>query len=276
MSTNIINPKGMPRSGAKVKVSVYAPEIIPLSLCDYPGEPSCVIFFSGCNFDCGYCQNWRLKLHSEAHLIDLEILKECLRKNRLVGACKVTGGEPLLQAGALKELGLFAKSLGLKFGIDTNGSLPGALEDLLPILDLVSLDIKTALRDEEYTRITGSPDSCTKAVNESLKMLLASGAYADLRMVIVPGFNDSESVILSVAESLRKAGYAEKAVQGKASLTFAEFVAENAGAEGLRHLKNPSAEDLRRLARTSRLERVRILHGATGLKEIEQQDKDCK
>ncbi|MCD4787282.1 MAG: 4Fe-4S cluster-binding domain-containing protein, partial [Desulfobacterales bacterium] len=27
------------------------------SLIDYPGKISCVIFLSGCNFDCPYCHN---------------------------------------------------------------------------------------------------------------------------------------------------------------------------------------------------------------------------
>lgn len=250
------------------KVGVYAPEIIPLSLCDYPGEPACVIFFSGCNYDCGYCQNWRLKRRSEEHLIDLDILKESLQKNRLVSACKVTGGEPLLQPNALRELALFAKSLGLKFGIDTNGSLPWALRDLLPLLDLVSLDLKTTLEEAEYRRMTSSPAPCPGAVKESLRLLLASGAYADLRMVVLPGFNDSESVVLAVARTLGEEGYGEKAKAGKASFTFAEFIPENAAAEELRCVRNPSVEMLCHLARISGLDKVRISHRVVGLKEI--------
>jgi len=246
------------------KLRVFAPEILPLSLCDYLGEPACVIFFSGCNYDCGYCQNWRLKARSKEHLVNIDKIKESIRKNRLITACKVTGGEPLLQLEALSELGRFVKSLGLKFGIDTNGSLPDSLKVLLPTLDLVSIDIKTALTEKNYRKITGVGKPCVDAVRRSLEIIISSNAYADVRMVVIPGYNDSEEVVRSVGGSLRSLGYEEKARRGMASLTLVEFVSENAYPEEFRKLKNPSAEDLRSLALASCLPNARITHRAAG------------
>jgi len=252
------------------KLRVFAPEILPLSLCDYLGEPACVIFFSGCNYDCGYCQNLRLKARSKEHLVDIDKIKESIMKNRLITACKVTGGEPLLQLEALSELGRFVKSLGLKFGIDTNGSLPDSLQVLLPILDLVSIDIKTALDEEEYRKITGVGKPCVDAVRRSLEIVMSSNVYADVRMVVIPGYNDSERVVLSVDGSLRSLGYEEKARRGMTSFTLVEFVPENAYVEEFRRLKNPSAGDLRSLALVSGLPNVRITHRAVGFyKKVE-------
>jgi pyruvate formate lyase activating enzyme len=259
------------------KVRVFAPEILPLSLCDYLGEPACLIFFSGCNYDCGYCQNWRLKARSKEHLVDIDKIKESIRKNRLITACKVTGGEPLLQLEALSELGKFVKSLGLKFGIDTNGSLPDSLKVLIPTLDLVSIDIKTALNEGGYRKITGVGKPCVDAVRRSLEIVMSSNAYADVRMVVIPGYNDSKEVVLSVAGSLRPLGYEEKARRGMASLTLVEFVPENAKPEEFRRLKNPSAEDLRSLALASGLPNVRITHRTAGFyKEVGGEPKKKK
>jgi len=252
------------------KLRVFAPEILPLSLCDYLGEPACVIFFSGCNYDCGYCQNWRLRTMSKEHMVDIDKIKESIRKNRLVTACKVTGGEPLLQLEALSELGKFVKSLGLKFGIDTNGSLPDSLKALLPTLDLVSIDIKTALDEEEYRKITGVGRPCVDAVRRSLEIVISSNAYADVRMVVIPGYNDSKRIVLSVSGGLRSLGYEEKAGRGMASFTLVEFVPENAYPEEFRRLRNPSADQLRSLASSSGLPNVRITHRAVGFyKEVE-------
>jgi len=246
------------------KARVYAPEMVPLSLSDYRGEPTCVIFFSGCNYDCGYCQNWALREKKEEHLVELASLKEKIRNNNLITACKVSGGEPLLQPEALMELGTFAKSLGLKFAIDTNGTLPKGLGRIIGLLDLVSLDIKTALNQEEYRKISGVGRTCVEEVKESLRLILSSNAYADLRMVVIPGLNDGEAVAASIAASLRGAGYVEKALRGEASLTFVEFVPDHARLEELRRISNTPVETLKRLASLVKLPEVHISHRVLG------------
>jgi len=246
------------------KVRVYAPEMVPLSLSDWRGEPTCVIFFSGCNYGCGYCHNWALKEKKEEHLVELGRLKDEIKKNALITACKVSGGEPLLQPEALMELGRFVKSLGLKFGIDTNGTLPQALARIIGLLDLVSLDIKTALVEAEYRKISGVGKVCVEEVKESLRLVLSSKIYADLRMVVIPGWNDGEAVASSIAESLRDAGYVLKASRGEASLTLMEFVPDHAGLEMLRKASNTSVDTLRRIASQMRLPRVYLTHRVLG------------
>ena len=247
------------------KKMVYAGEIVPLSLSDYFGEPTCVIFFSGCNFECGYCQNWRLKKASEEHLTDIETIKNALMENKLVTACKVTGGEPLLQLDALLEIGRFVKSIGLKFGIDTNGSLPESLAKILPLLDLVSIDIKTELEEKEYRKVTGLTSPPVSAVIKSLEVAIRSDVYLELRMVVIPGYNDSVDTVRSISETLRDLGYEEKALKGKACFNLIEFVPENAFDEDFRRIKNPSVSLLRELALASGLRNVRISHRGLGI-----------
>lgn len=247
------------------KVKVYAPEMIPLSLSDYRGEPACVIFFSGCNYNCGYCHNWALQEKKGEHLVEVERLEEQIQKNTLITACKVSGGEPLLQPEALMEIGQFAKSIGLKFGIDTNGTLPKVLADIIGFLDLVSLDIKTALDEVEYKKVSGVEKTCMEEVKESLRLVLSSKAYADLRMVVIPGWNDSERIVSSVTSSLKDAGYLQKASRGEASLTLMEFVPENARLEILRAAANTPVETLKSIASALDLPRVHINHRALGI-----------
>lgn len=244
--------------------AAYVPEVIPLSLCDYPGEPALVIFFSGCNYRCGYCQNWKIRVREPSHLASLRRVEEILEGGRLISACKVTGGEPLLQLDPLLRIARKAKSLGYKFGIDTNGTLPDRLSALLPFLDLISIDVKTALEDAEYRRVSGVEDPMVGKVIESIKMALSSSAFVDLRMVVIPGLNDSFEIIRRIESRLKELGYSEKASKGGASFTLVEFVPENAASREYSERRNPSVEDLVRLARSMSLCNVRISHRALG------------
>ncbi len=243
---------------------VYAVEMTPVSFCDFISEPASVIFFSGCNFDCGYCQNWKLKKQLPEHLTDTSAIKDALSRNKLISACKITGGEPLLQLESLLEIGNFSKSIGLKFGIDTNGSLPDNLKQALPLLDLISLDIKAPLETSVYSRVTSIPSPDIGSIRKSLKLAIDSDAYLDLRMVVIPGYNDDVSKIGMIESELRSAGYDQKQEANKASFTIVEFLPENAHFALFHMASNPSVDKLREMASRFTIKGVRITHRALG------------
>ncbi|MCF8067284.1 MAG: anaerobic ribonucleoside-triphosphate reductase activating protein [Desulfobacterales bacterium] len=117
------------------------------SLIDFPGKTSCVLFLTGCNFDCPYCHNPDLAtgctecpagLMNDGHLAFLEE-----RKDFLDGVV-ISGGEPTLQ----KDLFLLCrqiKHLGFPVKLDTNGSRPECLKALIDeeLVDYIAMDIKT-------------------------------------------------------------------------------------------------------------------------------------
>ncbi|RLE50034.1 MAG: anaerobic ribonucleoside-triphosphate reductase activating protein [Candidatus Methanomethylicota archaeon] len=251
------------------QLKVYAPDMLSLSLVDYPKEPACVIFLSGCNLRCPYCQNWKLREAKEEDLVSLEAIMLALQRNFLVSACKITGGEPLLQADVLIELSKLVKARGLKFGVDTNGTLPESLVRLLPHVDLISIDVKSALKPESYSKIAGIDLSKAKVVvkniTKSLNLLFSyKGVYVDVRTVIIPDVNDSIDELSSIAEDLRKLGYVEKASRGEASYTLVEFVPENAYSEEFRSKRNPRADELLELASKLDLPNIHVTHRALG------------
>src|SRR5574344_2192455 len=87
-----------------------------LTLVNYPGEVACIVFTRGCNFACPFCQNSPL----------IDITKD---KGLIDGVC-ISGGEPLLQ----KDIKTFIekiKKMKLKVKLDTNGSNPKLLQELL-------------------------------------------------------------------------------------------------------------------------------------------------
>ena len=102
-----------------------------ISLQDYPGHISCIIFTQGCNLKCPFCQNSTLIPIDSNNLIDEKEILEylSLRKNILNGVT-ISGGEPTLQKD-LKDFIIKVRELGYSIKLDTNGCNPKLLKELL-------------------------------------------------------------------------------------------------------------------------------------------------
>ena len=92
------------------------------------------IFMQGCQRNCAGCHNPETHSLDGGRLIDTgEIISE-VKKNPLLDGITLTGGEPLLQIDAAKELARAAKSLGLSVWLYTGY----IFEELPPALSKVS------------------------------------------------------------------------------------------------------------------------------------------
>jgi len=171
---------------------------------DFPGHISSTVFLGGCNFRCPYCHNADLVLRPEnlpTTLLDTFICYLDMRQGWLEGVC-VSGGEPLL-APHLEELLLVIKERNLLVKLDTNGSLPGRLGELIRagLVDRVALDVKAPLeRYREVTRSTVDP----AAVSESLDLVRNSGLECTFRTTAVPELVGPEDV-RAIAQMIRGA-----------------------------------------------------------------------
>ena len=103
----------------------------------YAGKLCWFIRLAGCNLNCSYCDTKYAKQFSDGSLISIDVLVE---KALASGAeiIEVTGGEPLLQAGAV-ELCDKLLATGLTILIETNGSL---VIDKLPASVIRIMDVK--------------------------------------------------------------------------------------------------------------------------------------
>ena len=127
--------------------------IIKTSLVDYPGEVSFVIFLGGCNFKCPYCHNSSIVFkENPTYKID-DILLMLKARQKFIRAVVITGGEPTIYKEKLKELIIKIKDLGFKIKIDTNGTNPSIIKDLIDrnLLDYVAMDIKNSFSKYEMT-----------------------------------------------------------------------------------------------------------------------------
>lgn len=165
------------------------------SLIDFPGRISCVVFVTGCNFDCPYCHNPDLVQGRPASppISSLAGLMEFLHRRRgLLDGVVITGGEPSLQPD-LAEVCQEIKSLGFSIKLDTNGSRPGVLQRLLGegLLDYIAMDLKTA--PERYSPLICR--SCdVSAIRESVRLILASGLPHEFRTTCIKPLIDEAAV----------------------------------------------------------------------------------
>jgi organic radical activating enzyme len=105
----------------------------------YLGERQLFIRFFGCNLSCGFCDT-KLKRFMEYE--PQELLEEIKLYGNGAGSIAFTGGEPLLQKDFLKEVLILTRKEGYKNYLETNGTLPGELEELIDFVDVVAMDIK--------------------------------------------------------------------------------------------------------------------------------------
>ena len=184
-----------------------------VSLIDYPGEISSIIFLQGCNFKCPYCHN--------PELVDSKLFGPCLQekdvleflKTRIgkIDAVTITGGEPTIQNDLIPFIKRI-KKMGFAVKLDSNGSRPEVIQKLLSekLLDFIAMDIKAPLT--KYEKIVRVPLK-TDSIKESIKIILKAKIPHEFRTTVVQSLV-TESDILKIA----------KLISGARRYTLQKFV----------------------------------------------------
>ncbi|MDH5815985.1 MAG: anaerobic ribonucleoside-triphosphate reductase activating protein [Candidatus Nezhaarchaeota archaeon] len=196
-------------NSSKLKIRIGG--IIDISTVDWPSKICTVVFFSGCNFRCPYCQNGKLVDFSYGKSLEInEIVRAVLRSKPLIEGVVLSGGECTLQAEGLINLCKELRKSDLSIGIDTNGSMPHVLEELLErrLVDRVAIDVKAPLEPKIYGEVIGLPgqgDVVVRNVERTLELLLKSGIEVEVRFLAVPTMTCSTDYVREVAKKTRGA-----------------------------------------------------------------------
>ena len=160
-----------------------------LTLLDFPGHVACTVFLHGCNFRCPFCHNAPLVLGTDV-ISEEEILRFLKKRQGLLDGVAITGGEPLLSTG-LDALLEKIKALGYRVKLDTNGSFPARLRELIDrqLVDYVAMDIKNTR--EKYA-LTAGADGMLPAVEESVRVLLRGLIPYEFRTTVVDELHEPE------------------------------------------------------------------------------------
>ncbi|MBU0647134.1 MAG: anaerobic ribonucleoside-triphosphate reductase activating protein [Patescibacteria group bacterium] len=188
-----------------------------ISLLDYPGYLAAIIFTQGCNFRCQFCYNPQLVLpisgdnfkytgfninndqSQEDHLEYKEDDLFVFLKSRVdkLDAVVITGGEPTIHKD-LVDFIIKIKDLGFLVKLDTNGSNPEVIKELInkKLVDYFAMDIKAS--KEKYQQVAGAQVDWEK-IKESVKIIMTSNLPYEFKTTVVPEFFD-QSDIQSIGE----------------------------------------------------------------------------
>ena len=160
------------------------------SLVDYPHKVASVLYTPGCNLRCPFCHNWRIAVDPKPPFLQEAVALDILdARKKYVDAVVVSGGEPTMH----KELPKFLSKLkerSFQVKLDTNGFYPEILEECLPYVDYVALDIKTSL--QKYV-LLGAEN--TDGFQCAVKLLKTGRVAYEFRTTVVPEFVTEEDVL---------------------------------------------------------------------------------
>ena len=171
---------------------------VGVSLSDWDGKVSSVIFLPHCNLRCPFCYNKSLVLHpEEMPTIPFVQVENYLEANQeWIDGVVITGGEPTLHED-LPFLCEKIKKTGFEVKVDTNGTNPKVISRLMErgLVDSVAMDVKTQLNKEKYSAACGlNAAPFLKRISETIKILLIDAVEYEFRTTLVPTLHRLEDV----------------------------------------------------------------------------------
>lgn len=162
-----------------------------------------VLFLQGCQFDCLACGNHRMMPRAPRGMRPrtvADVVADIGRDAPFLTGVTVSGGEPTTQPdfllALLAQLKADRRTTRLSRFLATNGDVaPELWEALAPLLDGVMLDLK-ALDEERHVVLTGR--SNVRAL-DSVVDLIGRGLLYEVRLLLVPGINDSDAQLRRLA-----------------------------------------------------------------------------
>jgi pyruvate formate lyase activating enzyme len=167
-----------------------------------PGSDALTFGMLGCDYHCGYCQNWVTsqmlrdpdaaaapRKTTPAQLADLAIQQGA----RIVAS---SYNEPLITSEWAVDVFLAARSRGLKCAYISNGNgTPQVLDFIRPYVDAYKVDLKT-FNPKHYRELGGVMENVTATI----RMLKDRGFWVEIVTLVVPGFSDDRDELKQMAD----------------------------------------------------------------------------
>ena len=118
----------------------------------YAGEPHIFVRFHGCNMRCAFCDTPQGETPEDSSIRAVVDKITDADKDKKAKAVTITGGEPLLHPHFLRVLLPPLRERAYKIHLDTNGTLPDRLKDVIDLVDIVAMDIKlpSSTKDKHF------------------------------------------------------------------------------------------------------------------------------
>jgi pyruvate formate lyase activating enzyme len=169
-----------------------------------PGASALSFGMLGCDYHCGYCQNWltsQAMRDPQASSPPMDVSAEELVDLAVQNGARIvtsTYNEPLITSEWAVEVFRLARERGLVTSYVSNGNATeGVLRFIKPWVDLYKVDLK-GFDDAHYRKLGG----VLSVVLEAIERLVAMKFWVEVVTLIIPGWNDSEDEIRGIAKFL--------------------------------------------------------------------------
>src|SRR6185503_1963139 len=169
-----------------------------------PGAKALSFGMLGCDYHCGYCQNWltsQVLRDARAVAPPREAQPEDLVRVALREGARImtsTYNEPLITSEWAVAVFREARKAGLVCSYVSNGNgTPEVLEYIRPWVSLYKVDLKS-FRDRHYRELGGT----LERVLWTIRALHAMGIWLEIVTLVIPTFNDSDEELTDIARFL--------------------------------------------------------------------------
>ena len=173
-----------------------------------PGTSAYSISTVGCNFKCGFCQNWQI---SQVSAKKSDIPGQYIEPERIVQEAKEAGcksiaytyTEPTIFFEYAYDISKIAKENSIYNIFVTNGYMTkDALIKIKPYLDACNVDLKF-FNEDSYNKIC---KASLKPVLESIRYMKELNIWIEITTLVVPGVNDTEEELKDIANFIKDTG----------------------------------------------------------------------
>jgi pyruvate formate lyase activating enzyme len=173
----------------------------------FPGADALTFGMLGCDFHCGYCQNWVTSQAMRDPASDIALSgvrpmtpETLVEHGRRLGARLVVSSynEPLITSEWARAVFEAARAAGMACAYVSNGNAtPEVLEYLRPWVSAYKVDLKT-MNDRAYRQLGGVRDHVLETIRRAHDM----GFWVEVVTLIIPGFNDSPDELMQAGRFL--------------------------------------------------------------------------
>ncbi|MEA4890451.1 MAG: AmmeMemoRadiSam system radical SAM enzyme [Clostridiaceae bacterium] len=164
----------------------------------YPGSHILSVGLYGCNFRCGFCQNWSIAQRKAPYQMILpDKMADLAEQEKSRGniGLAYTYNEPLVGFEYVLDCARLIHQKKMKNVLVTNGSINhDPLEELLPLIDAMNIDLKAWQPGFYQTVCRGE----LKPVLETIRRSAAS-CHIEITTLLIPGMNDQAGDIDALA-----------------------------------------------------------------------------
>jgi len=167
-----------------------------------PGSRAYSVATVGCNFQCGFCQNWQISQFPRAERGsipgDPTQPEDVVAEARVQGCDSIsyTYTEPTIFFEFARDVGRAARAAGLRNSFVTNGyATAEAVDAMVGWLDAANVDLK-AWRDDFYQRVCKAR---LEPVKETIRRMHGAGIWVEVTTLLVTGENDAAADLEGIA-----------------------------------------------------------------------------